>query len=165
MINIDNRGLTALYEIIHTTAETFVEAKDLHTGNFDALGKLCGHFYSYIGADNAYKSLMTTHQILWKWLATANPPKDKGFMFWSHPNVQALSNLVVDNNGQCGKSEASMELTMRNLQYVARHGWNSLVNFSLENLGIIDEPLLDNLSRVKQVFDGMKDFFLKKLQG
>ena len=31
---------------------------------------------------------------LWNWLAQDEPPKDKGYMYWGHENIDKISKLV-----------------------------------------------------------------------
>lgn len=34
---------------------------------------------------------------LWNWLAQDKPPKDKGYMFWEHENIDKFQNLLKIN--------------------------------------------------------------------
>ena len=60
-----------------------------------------------------------TKSNMWHWLKTYDPPPAKGFMFDNHPNIKLISsNLQYD-----GHSGGSFAWTMRNMQYIAKHGW------------------------------------------
>ena len=56
---------------------------------------------------------------LWHWLTTYQPEDNKGFMFSSHPNLTII-NDALDYNPHSGASWACM---IRNLQFIAKHGW------------------------------------------
>ena len=60
---------------------------------------------------------------LWSWLSTYEPAPDRGFMFTSHPNLDRITNALVDNP----HSGASWACMMRSLQYIAQNGWVSFV--------------------------------------
>jgi hypothetical protein len=59
---------------------------------------------------------------LWDWLKTFTPEEGKGFMFTDHPNINALGNAM-----KTGHSGASFGWTMRNLEAIAKDGWEMYV--------------------------------------
>ena len=66
-----------------------------------------------------YKAVEQTQ--LWSWLASYEPDANKGFMFSSHPNL-ALINNTLEYDPHSGASWACM---MRELQHIAKYGWES----------------------------------------
>ena len=59
----------------------------------------------------------------WEWLRTESPPADKGYMFWGHPMLSAISKKM-----EIGHSGASFAITMRALQNIATLGWDKWVS-------------------------------------
>jgi hypothetical protein len=59
---------------------------------------------------------------LWNWLAQDEPPKDKGYMFWGHENIDKISKLVENQH----HSGASFAFYLRNMQYWAKNYNNNL---------------------------------------
>jgi len=57
---------------------------------------------------------------LWE-LIKKGPPEGKGFMLWSHPDVNKLYD-IADDNGHSGMSSAFL---LRHVQYIARHGFDA----------------------------------------
>jgi hypothetical protein len=56
---------------------------------------------------------------LWDWLRTSNTDT---FMFFSHPNVIKIGNKMESLPDSPGHSGNSFGFTMRNLEYIAKHG-------------------------------------------
>ncbi len=56
---------------------------------------------------------------LWDWLRDYTPEEGKGFMFSSHPNLTRI-NEAMKYGGHSGSSHA---WTMRQMEYIAKHGW------------------------------------------
>lgn len=65
-------------------------------------------------ADNAI-----TQCELWDWLRDYTPEDGKGFMFSEHPNLTRINNAMKYG----GHSGSSHGWTMRNMEYIAKHGW------------------------------------------
>jgi hypothetical protein len=63
---------------------------------------------------------------LWDWLRDYNPEDGKGFMFSEHPNLDRINNAMKYG----GHSGSSYGWTMRNMEYIAKHGW-TLFEFKL----------------------------------
>ena len=58
----------------------------------------------------------------WEWLATENPPENKGYMFWKHDFITKIGNdETVKNEGHSG---ASFGQSMRCAQYIAKNGFD-----------------------------------------
>jgi hypothetical protein len=74
-------------------------------------------------ADNAI-----TECGLWDWLQNYTPDEGKGFMFSEHPNLNKI-NAAMKYGGHSGSSYA---WTMRQMEYIAKHGW-TLFEFSKKN--------------------------------
>ena len=58
----------------------------------------------------------------WEWMATANPPADRGFMWWDDPMSRRIMGKLSD-----GHSGASAAVCMRAAQEMARLGWDAWV--------------------------------------
>jgi hypothetical protein len=59
---------------------------------------------------------------MWDWLKTYEPEEYKGFMFSTHPNLNKIG-----NNMYGGHSGASYAWTMRQLEYIAKNGFEAFV--------------------------------------
>jgi hypothetical protein len=59
---------------------------------------------------------------MWDWLKIYEPEKSEGFMFSSHPNLDKIG-----NNMYGGHSGASYAWTMRQLEYIAKNGFEAFV--------------------------------------
>ncbi len=57
---------------------------------------------------------------LWSWLKTYTPHANEGFMFSTHPNLDAI-NLAMRYEGHSGSSYA---WTMRVMESLAKNGWD-----------------------------------------
>lgn len=55
---------------------------------------------------------------LWGWLSTYDPPKDRGFMFDDHTNL----NLIMNTLTYQGHSGASFAWVMRTMESIAKSG-------------------------------------------
>ena len=63
-----------------------------------------------------------TEHKLWEWLGTENPPEDKGYVFWDHPNIKIIENdKEVYSDAHSG---ATCGCSMRNAQYIAKYGFD-----------------------------------------
>lgn len=82
--------------------------------------------FSFIGCDMWRKSCTSCYKSidglgLWEWLSSYNPPR--GFCVDSHPN----SNLIESNLDFNPHSGASWGCMMREMQYIAKNGWDAYV--------------------------------------
>jgi hypothetical protein len=66
---------------------------------------------------------------LWSWLRDYTPEDDKGFMLSSHPNLERISSAMKYG----GHSGSSYGWTMRQMEYIAKHGWTLFEFVRLEN--------------------------------
>lgn len=57
---------------------------------------------------------------LWNWIRDYNPEDGKGFMFSEHPNLDRINNAMKYD----GHSGSSYGWTMRQMEYIAKHGWD-----------------------------------------
>lgn len=60
---------------------------------------------------------------LWDWVKTFEPKENEGFMFTDHPNLDKIT-----NNLKYGHSGASFAWCVRNMQSIARKGWEQYVS-------------------------------------
>jgi hypothetical protein len=66
--------------------------------------------------------IKTTNRLeLWEWICDQNPPEGKGYMFWDHENVEAISNGLENNN----HSGFSFAMCMRQIQFIAGNSWET----------------------------------------
>lgn len=57
---------------------------------------------------------------LWGWLLEYTPGETGGFMFGNHPNLTRINNAMKYG----GHSGSSYGWTMRQMEYIAKHGWS-----------------------------------------
>ena len=58
---------------------------------------------------------------VWEWLRDEKPPDGKGYTYWGHENVNAISDGLENNN----HSGASFGMCMRQLQFIAENDWET----------------------------------------
>jgi hypothetical protein len=89
----------------------------------------------------SYSQLFTKHEVamledadnaitecdLWKWLAEYTPEEGKGFVFSQHPNLDRINGAMKYQ----GHSGGSYGWTMRQMEYIAKHGW-TLFEFKVQ---------------------------------
>ncbi len=64
----------------------------------------------------------------WEFIKTFTPPMDRGFMWCSHPKLSEIDNKMEMDNQHSGGSYA---WTMRNIEYIGKHGWSAFVQLWL----------------------------------
>ena len=63
---------------------------------------------------------------MWDWLKTYEPDEGKGFMYSDHPNLDKINSRMYKlYNGHSGSSYG---WTMRQLQFIAKNGFNAYVD-------------------------------------
>jgi hypothetical protein len=88
--------------------------------------------FSLLGFDdNSSTMLQDAHRACtragaWDWLKTFN---EESFMFSSHP----LISTITEKMEYKGHSGASFGWTMRNMEYIAKHGWDSFATEVTKN--------------------------------
>jgi len=117
-------------------------------------------------ADNAI-----TECGLWNWLTEYTPEDGKGFMFSSHPNLDRINNAMKYS----GHSGSSYGWTMRQMEYIAKHGWelfqftkqNEKMQMILRNLKTDNPTPLDvaEASRGVPGFEGQADAMKRFSEG
>jgi hypothetical protein len=70
---------------------------------------------------------------LWKWMKEYIPENDKGFMFSDHPYINRIMAKMESLPNPPGHSGSSFAVTMRHLEYIAKHGLDEYKVFA--NLG------------------------------
>jgi hypothetical protein len=60
---------------------------------------------------------------LWDWLKTFEPGKC-GFAFSDNPNILIIAKKMYELSGDAHHSGTSFGWTMRNLEFIAKHGMN-----------------------------------------
>jgi len=66
--------------------------------------------------------IKTTNKLqAWEWFRDDTPPKDKGYTYWNHENVNAISDGLEHNN----HSGASFGMCMRQIQFIAGNSWET----------------------------------------
>lgn len=92
----------------------------------------------------------------WEFLRSYTPPADQGFMF-SRPTGKRLEIDEAIENRYPGHSGASYGCTMRNLEYIAKNGWDAFAKIILDKYGpppppaaVEGDPLAPTPSAVPQ---------------
>jgi len=72
---------------------------------------------------------------LWEWLRAYEVDPSRGFMFANNPEINVIGNIMEQNNAPVlvGHSGASFGITMRNLHYIAKNGFEAYKELYLEN--------------------------------
>lgn len=70
--------------------------------------------------EDAYKTI--TDLELWDWMKSYTPEEGKGFMFSNHENITKIGQTMTT-----GHSGASFAWTMRNMEGIAKDGWEFYV--------------------------------------
>ena len=60
---------------------------------------------------------------LWPWFGEVSPPDSEGYMFWNHENMNKISAKLDELYGN-PHSGASWGIAMRNIQMIAREGFD-----------------------------------------
>jgi len=74
--------------------------------------------------------LISAHKIitrceLWNWLRNFNPEPNRGFMFTQGvPELERLNEELFKDPVSSGHSGASYGITMRNMEYIAKNGYD-----------------------------------------
>ena len=63
---------------------------------------------------------------MWSWMAEYEPEEGNGFMYSDHPNLDKINDRM--NRLYGGHSGSSYGWTMRQLQYIAKNGFDAYVN-------------------------------------
>lgn len=68
-----------------------------------------------------------THANLWDWLRVYEVDPACGFMFTNEPEIYVIDNIMGQNNApvHINHSGASFGITMRNLDYIAKNGFEA----------------------------------------
>ncbi len=79
-------------------------------------------------------SAMESVEGSWEYLARPGVPEEgSGFMFSRDPFITQISNHV-DKNGTIGHSGSSYGWTMRQMETIAKNGWDNYVTLRLTNI-------------------------------
>ncbi len=70
--------------------------------------------------EDGYKTV--TDLDMWNWMATFTPEEGKGFMYSNHENINKIGKAM-----KTGHSGASFGWTMRNMEAIAKDGWETYV--------------------------------------
>ena len=72
---------------------------------------------------------------MWDWLRSYEVVPSRGFMFANDPEINLIGNVMERNDAPVpvSHSGASFGLTMRNLHYIAKHGFEAYKTLYLEN--------------------------------
>ena len=64
---------------------------------------------------------------LWQWFKNVKPPEGVGYIFWNHDNllkIQKHEASKIENHSEC-----SWSITLRNIQFIAVHGFEEWDNY------------------------------------
>lgn len=64
----------------------------------------------------------------WEFIKEFSPPADKGFMWCSDPKLSEIDKNMKMHDQHSGSSYA---WTMRNIEYIGKHGWSAFVQLWL----------------------------------
>lgn len=65
---------------------------------------------------------VTKHN-LWGWMRDEDPPADEGYCWWRHPNIGKINSEDAVNGD--GHSGCSFACSMRGVQFIAKHGYET----------------------------------------
>jgi hypothetical protein len=71
--------------------------------------------------EDAYKAVSIAEA--WEWLKRPDVPGNGGFMFSSSPEMENINRNIK----YIGHSSASFAITMRSMEFIAKHGWEKFV--------------------------------------
>ncbi|MCB1135782.1 MAG: hypothetical protein KDK78_05910 [Chlamydiia bacterium] len=121
------------------------EAKTAYKNSLELAGRKASDYkrgdFSFINdplTQTCYKHAFDAIEKLQVWdFFDEEPPKDCGYMFWSHPTLSLLSKELTED----GHSGMSWGFTMRGMQRIRAMGWESWVEAELaprqERLGVL----------------------------
>lgn len=66
---------------------------------------------------------------LWSWMMSFQPEDNKGFMWSKHPNISMIMQKMESLPDAPGHSGSSFGLTMRHLEYIAKHGMDKYKDY------------------------------------
>lgn len=69
--------------------------------------------------EDAYSAITSCNR--WNFMRFENPPEDSGYMFWKNSDLSSISSAMKYSE----HSGASFAFTMREMQRIARIGWDS----------------------------------------
>lgn len=80
--------------------------------------------------EDAFQVISTTEGA-WEYLARPDiPDPNCGFMFTRDPFLLKLGNQI-DRDGKIGHSGSTYGCTMRQMEYIAKHGWDVFVEMKI----------------------------------
>jgi len=62
---------------------------------------------------------------LWDWMKSYTPPRDKGFMFASEPELDRIQNKMSEDPISGNHSGSSYGSMMRSMEYIAKNGYEA----------------------------------------
>lgn len=79
----------------------------------------------YFSTDLRLMAATVTRLELWDWFRTESPPENQGYSWWSHPNIDKISDNLQNDYGKLDNphSGASFACSMRNMQAIAKEGF------------------------------------------
>jgi hypothetical protein len=91
--------------------------------------------YSWMKDVSSRELCIDAHQAitklgLWEWMKVTEPPSDMGFMFWNPrpAELDAMANAFTS-----GHSGASFAWTLRQMEAIAKNGWEKYVGMMKES--------------------------------
>jgi hypothetical protein len=109
-----------IHKIIYNDVINNISRLPKDQGNFDVFDHL--EEYEKNSLQHMYNAI--TNNNLWEFMKL-DPPRNIGYAFWNTPEIGIMSrdiNVQLD-----GHSGASFAWVMRNMQYIAQHGWDEYV--------------------------------------
>jgi hypothetical protein len=98
------------------------------SGEFDFISS---DLYDGLYYRNAHWAI--TQCEMWDWLRNFEPDPTRGFMFTRHPNIKIIENKMYEEEIATGHSGASFAITMQQMSYIAKNGYEQFKQLWLNN--------------------------------
>lgn len=94
---------------------------------------------------NAHWAITQTE--MWNWLHSFSLGEKESFMFCTHPNLKIIEQKMYEQEIAHYHSGASFGITMRQMQYIAMHGYNAFRNLWIEKHSPKDDEFIPNVDK------------------
>ena len=96
------------------------------TGLFEFVGPNVQNYFK-----NAHWALSQTN--MWEWLANFTPQNNEDFLFCNDDNLKIVEQKMFEQDVAHDHSGLSFAYTMRNMKYIAQHGYDAFHTMWLNN--------------------------------
>ena len=113
--------------------ETHIVPADFYgDGKFDFISYSDGPYYR-----NAHWAITETK--MWEWMREFTPKVNEGFIFCSHPNITLIFKKMCEEEVAHSHSGASFGITLQQMSYIAKNGYNHFRDSWMHNNENIQE--------------------------